>query len=200
MGRGKRSHATICASDRAAVGAVGGPGRTEVYPLDRRVDLALAVSVMILGALVLIISLNTSVPPRVIDPLGPRFVPSFLGAVFAVGGGVIAARTLLRRELHGSAEGEPDEVGVPASGSSAMATMGLSVLYMLAIPTVGYIFGTLLFVPAALWLMKVRRMRTIVATSMVYTAATYALFAYVAGVDLPLGPLAELVGVFGLPR
>jgi putative tricarboxylic transport membrane protein len=165
--------------------------------MDRRIDLAIAVGVMVLGAAVFIVASNIVVPAREIDPLGPRLFPSVLGAALLIGGGATAARRLRgwRSEPPWTVapDGEPDEPDVPASAAMAATVMGLSVAYVITLTAVGYIVGTLLFVLLALWVLRVRTWRKLVLTGVGYVAVSYVVFTYVVSVDLPQGLLGELL-------
>jgi putative tricarboxylic transport membrane protein len=170
--------------------------------MDRRIDLAIAVTVVLFGAAVFIVASNIAVPAREIDPLGPRLFPSILGTALMLGGGATAARRLRAWRTDTSwsiaPEGEPDEPDVPASAARAATVMGLSVVYVLTLSAIGYIVGTLLFVVLALWALQVRRWRPVLLTSVGYVALSYAVFTYVVSVKLPQGFVGALLRGAGI--
>ena len=172
--------------------------------MDRRVDLAIAVSTALFGVLVLVVAQSIKPFGPVVDPLGPSTFPRILGTVLALSGAAIA----IQRLRHWRAEpghmvrndGEPDEPTVPASATRAFVVMGLSVAYVLTMSMVGYVIGTPLYIGLALRTMGVRSPLALTLLAVGYTAITYLIFSQVVHVRLPLGPLQELFRGLGLAR
>lgn len=172
--------------------------------MDRRIDLAIGIAVALAGLGVIFVANGIRPTGPVVDAIGPRAFPYMIGIFFLIGG----SWTVLNR-LRGwknesgnivESEGEPDEPGVPASALQSFAVIVASILYVLAMPRLGYPIATPFFVIAALKAMRVRSWLTIVAIAVVYTAVTYVIFAHYLRVDLPLGPLASSFHSLGLSR
>lgn len=172
--------------------------------MDRRVDLLIALLVVAAGVFVIVVAQGIRSIGPVVDPLGPKAIPNVVGALMILGGGGIAVSRLRRwRQEPGHLvdnEGEPDERGVPASSRQAALIMALSFGYVAALPYLGYIIASLVFVGGALRVMRVRSWAAIVLTAAIYTVVTYLVFARVVNVNFPLGPLADVLRSLGLAR
>jgi putative tricarboxylic transport membrane protein len=172
--------------------------------MDRRIDLAIGIAVILAGLGVLYVARGIRPTGPVVDAIGPRAFPYMIGLFFLVGGTwTVINRLRLWKGERGDiveTDGEPDEPDVPASALQAFTVIGVSILYVAAMPRLGYPITTPLFVIAALKAMRMQSWLTILVLALVYTAVTYIVFAHYLRVDLPLGPLASTFHQFGLSR
>ena len=172
--------------------------------MDRRIDLAIGIAVILAGLGVLYVGHGIRPTGPVVDAIGPRAFPYMIGVFFLIGG----TWTVFSRLRHWKSEtgnivetdGEPDEPDVPASALQAFTVIGASILYVAAMPRLGYLIATPLFVIAALKAMRMQSWLTVAVLALVYTALTYIVFAHYLRVDLPLGPLASTFHQLGLSR
>jgi putative tricarboxylic transport membrane protein len=172
--------------------------------MDRRIDLAIGVAVVLIGIGVLFVAQGIRPTGPVVDPIGPRAFPYMIGAFFLIGGSWTIFNRLRRWKSESGdiveSDGEADEPGIPASARQAFTVVVALILYVLAMPPIGYPIATPLFVIAALKAMRMQSWLTIVATAVIYTAVTYVVFALYLRVDLPLGPLMATFHSLGLAR
>jgi putative tricarboxylic transport membrane protein len=172
--------------------------------MDRRIDLAIGIAVILAGLGVLYVGHGIRPTGPVVDAIGPRAFPYMIGVFFIVGGTwtVISRLRKWKTETGNIVEtdGEPDESDVPASALQAFTVIGASILYVAAMPRLGYPITTPLFVITALKAMRMQSWLTVAVLALVYTAVTYIVFAHYLRVDLPLGPLATTFHQLGLSR
>lgn len=168
--------------------------------MDRRVDVALAVCVVLLGIFVLVSAQgirNASVP----DPIGSRGAPDFVGVVLILGGFVLILRRLLSWRSESTyvlAEGVQDDPGVsPGSSSRPLLIWGSAMVYLLVMPTIGYLIATPLFLGAVLWLFQIRRSWLLIAVPMLATLGIASVFVLFLHVRLPTGLLDSLLRQIG---
>jgi putative tricarboxylic transport membrane protein len=170
--------------------------------MDRRIDLAIALLVVVLGLAVIIGAQDIRRTGPVVDPIGPRAMPYIVGMLFILGGlRVVSIRLGSWRRDSGhlvATDGEPDEPGVPASARQAFTVIAASVVYALSLSSVGYIVATPLYVVVGLKAMRVKSWWSTCAAALVYTTLTYVLFAHYMRVDLPLGILTGPMRSLGL--
>ena len=172
--------------------------------MDRRVDLAIALAIAGFAVFVLVGAQGIRSTGQVVDPLGPRAIPTIIGLMLLVGGGAVAARRLLTwRSAAGpivETDGEPDEPGIPASARQAAGVTLLSFLFVALLPVVGYPLLATGYIAGGLLVMRTRSVPLLVGLSLGFSVVTYAVFALVLRVDLPAGPLTELLRSSGLVR
>lgn len=172
--------------------------------MDRRVDLAIAVAIAGFAVFVLVVTQGIRSTGQVIDPLGPRAIPTAIGFMLLIGGGAVAVKRLLSwRSAAGplvEEEGEPDEPGIPASARQAAGVAILSFLFVALLPAVGYPLLAAGYIAGGLLVMRTRSVPLLVGLSLGFSVVTYAIFALVLRVDLPAGPLTELLRSLGLVR
>jgi putative tricarboxylic transport membrane protein len=173
--------------------------------VDRRVDIALAIGVVLFGLLMVGVSATAPPPRAVFDPIGPYGFSLVIGTFFLVFGVVLVARQIraLRLGLPPEAvgEGSEDEPGQPASARRAVAIMVATILYTVLLVPLGYIIVSLAFVSGGLALMSERSVKLILLTSIGYTLVSFIVFAIFLRVPLPLGPLNDLFVDIGIvPR
>ena len=169
--------------------------------MDKRMDLAVAVGVAIVGALMLI-GIRGMRRGTVPDPVTSRGLPILVGAFLAIGGIVQAVRQLLTwRVLPGHLvpeEGQEDERGYPSSAIRAIIIILLSMLWELLLDPLGFLIITPLYLVACSLVMGVRSWRKIIGFSLVYSVASWFGFGSLLGVRLPLGPFDHLARSLGL--
>lgn len=129
------------------------------------------------------------------DPLGPRLVPEIIGALLVALGLAIAADAYRRQRQLSIGEGaslddetlaeEVTEVH-PASTTRGLVTTALSIVYVVALPIIGYIPATALgSLSIALYLRDTENVVILVLVSISVTAATYWIFTDILNVQLP---------------
>lgn len=164
--------------------------------MDRRVDLAVAFCVALLGIFVLVSARgiqSASVP----DPIGARGAPTFAGAALCVGGLALVLRRLLRwgrERTFVTPEGTEDDTGVePGSAFRAISIWGASVAYVLVLPFIGYVLATPIFIATILVLFSIRSWRMIAGVSIGFTVPVFLVFVKFLNVRLPAGILDGLL-------
>lgn len=164
--------------------------------MNRRADGLIALAIMI-GGLVLLASAVTFPTPRLIrDPVGPMGLPLVLAAVFIVGGGLQAYRALwVQRPLGPTVtpDGPDDEAGYPVSNRRAAAFLAGGLLYVAAIPTLGYPVATPLAISLGLWLLEYRTPWKVLLIAVMFTVITFALFSSVLSIPIPTGILTDVL-------
>jgi hypothetical protein len=169
--------------------------------MDKRVDLALAVAVAVLGASSIWIATGFRIG-NYPDPLTARGVPYILGGFMVVGGLVMAGRRLAGwRQLPGTrvvSEGAEDEPGHPAHSWRAAAVMASSFFWAALLHPAGYLIVTPLALVGMMLAMDVRSLKRLIAFPAGFTLITWTIFSQALNVALPLGPLAPLARKLGL--
>jgi hypothetical protein len=200
-----REHASDEVSGRGArvEGTDGQPGDVDAHPaapaterpepgMDKRVDLLVALGFMAFG--VWLLHSSTTIPQgSVDDEIGSGGFGRVLALIIIVLSGYVVVRSLLAwRRRPGNLvphQGSADDPVAPASSMRAFAMFAALALYVWGVSHLGYLIITPVFVFIALWLMRVRSVTGLIATPLLYTAGSYALFEGVFGVLLPLGLL-----------
>lgn len=179
------------------------PDRTPDLPItmDKRVDLALALGVVALGASAVWIATGFRIG-NYPDPLTARGLPYILGGFMVAGGLVMAGRRLAGwRQLPGNlvvSEGSEDEPGHPARSWRAAAVMACSFFWAALLHPAGYLIVTPLALFGMMLAMDVRSVRRLITFPLGFTLLTWLTFAQGLNVALPLGPLAPLARKLGL--
>jgi hypothetical protein len=168
--------------------------------VDRRVDVAIALTISALGVVILVASQQIGKSP-VPDPVGPRGIPILLGGFFVIAGVLLAGRRLIRWNQEGTIvppEGSEDDKGVePGSAWRAISIWLASLVYVITLPYAGFLVGTPLFIGFALWRLRfdrspVLRIPALIVYPVVFTVANYLFFATFLGVRLPVGFVREI--------
>lgn len=190
----------------ASIGRISeyGPGPLPGRVVDRRVDLAIALAIAGFAVFVLLVAQGIRSTGHVIDPLGPRAVPTMIGFMLLIGGGVVTVRRLLTwRSTTGplvEPDGEPDEPGIPASARQAAGVAILSFLFVALLPVVGYPLVAAGYIAGGLLVMRTRSVPLLLGLAVAFSVVTYAIFAMLLRVDLPAGPLTEVLRSLGALR
>jgi putative tricarboxylic transport membrane protein len=172
--------------------------------MDRRVDLLIAVIWAAAGVFILVVAQGIKSIGPVVDPLGPKAIPDVVGIGLLVGGALLAVRRVRAWDTGTGnlveSDGEPDEPNIPASAPQAFALMALTFGWVIAMPYLGYVIVTLLFVILGLRITRLRSWPLAITIAVAYTAITYLVFARVVNVNFPLGPVTELFRSLNLAR
>lgn len=133
--------------------------------------------------------------PSSSDPLGVRIYPMLVGGAVVMAGIWLVAHRLMRWHENLSweiAEGDADVPGHPVSHRRVLATLGLLVGYVVAIPALGYPIATMALVALAQCLFGARSWRRVVSTSIVLTVVLYLIFVLLLSVPLPILPMGPV--------
>lgn len=162
--------------------------------MDKRADLAVGVSLVVLGAFYLYNAIQMPWTTSLNDVLGPRFWPQVLATLLTIGGAVITfnrLRTFARDPIIVEPEGEEDTPGYPVSMLRVGVVCGWFLLYILSLASVGYILATPIFLVGSLVIMGVRAWRLILTIALATTVILFFMFAVVMRVQIPMGPLEQ---------
>lgn len=169
--------------------------------MDRRADLALSVGVLLFGVFLFVAARNINIG-QISDPVGSRGVPTFVGLVFMAGGMALIYRRLSSwRSERGpfvASDGAEDEPGYPASARRAFAIVGVSFLYALLLPILGFPLATPALLAALMWILGLRSARLLGFVSVGYTLFVYLTFTQALSVNLPAGFLSDALDALGL--
>lgn len=168
--------------------------------MDRRIDIAVGAAFAALGAF-MIWQAGLIREGMMRDPIGPRAAFYLCGGVLLLGGLIVIAGHLRRwaRQAHHMvrAEGTQDEAEYPASALRAWGLVAVVVAYVGLFEPLGYLIATPVFVLAALAVLGKRNWAGMALVAVVYTGATYLVFAQALGVRIPVGPLTPLFRQMG---
>jgi hypothetical protein len=121
--------------------------------------------------------------------------------MLTIGGALLAIRRAVRWRQEGSIvpeEGTADDAGVePGSAQRAISIWVVAFVYVLALPTIGYLVATPLFLAAVLWLFSVRGAMLLV-LPLGFTVPVYLIFVVLLNVRLPTGFLDAPLRSLGL--
>jgi len=169
--------------------------------MDKRVDLALSIGLILLGAFICYVAsgFRVGVFP---DPITPRGVPYIMGGFLIIAGIVLSFRRLMTwSALPGvlvPSEGTDDEPGHPASGLRSAGIVILACIWIWLLRPVGYLILSPLVLAGMLWLMQVRSKRIIVLFSLGFPLAVWVIFSLLLKIVIPLGPLMPLARRWGI--
>ncbi len=151
----------------------------------RTAEFVIAILNAVFG-LALVVGSFTLNPGKAGDP-GPGLFPLLLGAFCLLNtvGQLIRAFRLDPRT----------PPAVNGRWRLALSTIGLSALYLAAMPVLGYFLATLVMIPAMVWYLGVRSPRWALGSSIVYVIFAWAMFYYLFMVPLPEGFLGDLLGI-----
>jgi putative tricarboxylic transport membrane protein len=168
--------------------------------MDRRIDAAVAFCVVLLGIFVLVAAQDVR-PASIADPIGSKGAPRFVGIVLLLGGVSLVLRRLLRWRSEPTlvpAEGTEDDRGVaPGSAVRALSIWLAAVIYVQALPGIGYVLATPLFLGVVLWLFAIRSW-LLVAVPLGFTIPVFLVFTLFLNVRLPTGVLDDVLRQWGL--
>ena len=145
-------------------------------------------------------------PPPVTENLGADFFPKFLAVILAllammlILGSLFFQRTSSQEEKKAAISGgerlEEDSFAVEGiSYKFLLGSIGLSFLYAILLPFVGYLTTTSLFIFCMIRLLGTKQWLRNIAVSIILTVVLYLLFARILGVPLP--DLSTFLQLFG---
>lgn len=163
--------------------------------MDKRRDVAVALGVSVIGAVMLIAALQLP-PGSIRDPLGPTFMPAVVGGLMVIGGIALALRRIVvwrSTPTEVPNEGAEDVENYPSSAPRAFLVWGICLAYAILVNYVGFLILTPFLIASLLWTLHFRRKLRVLLISLIGTAAIYALFDIVLLVRLPHGPLTGIL-------
>ena len=169
--------------------------------MDKRFDLAVSVSVVLIGVLILITARNIRAG-SVADPITSHGLPNIMGAFLVIVGIVLSVRQFITwSELPGHLvpeEGQEDERGHAASASRSFGIILLSIIWVWFLKPLGFLIVTPFYLLLSCLLMGVQSRLKMVVFSIILTLIFWVIFGPVLGIRLPLGPLETLARKWGL--
>jgi hypothetical protein len=124
------------------------------------------------------------------DPLGPRGFPSLLSLGFVGSGVALLVRSVVAARLPGDRVPEvDDEEEQPPIALSRLLLASLGILghVLVALPVLGFLLGTIVFVAAMIAVQGGAARRSFIAMSLGFPVAVYLLFGVLLDVSLPIG-------------
>jgi hypothetical protein len=168
--------------------------------MDRRIDIAVAAAFALLGVF-MIWQASLIRDGMMRDPVGPKAAFYVCGAVLAIGGVMVILGHLRRwsQQAHHMVrnEGSADEIEYPASALRAWGLVAIVAIYAGLFEVLGYLIATPAFLMAALAVMGKRNWVGIVLVAVIFSVASYLVFAQALGVRIPVGPLTPLFRSLG---
>jgi hypothetical protein len=196
-------------SSNAAVGSAGAAieavkvaaEEDEAGFVDRRVDLAICLTALVLGLFLIYASYGIrrgSIP----DPIGSGGWSRVIGIAMAVIAGTLVFRRLAAwrgatSNLVPSDGGKDGEAGYPSSGLRPVLLVAAGAGWILALPRVGFLIATFAVTVATIAAMQVRSFTKLIVVPFLFTLCTWLLFGQVFGIHFPARFLEKaLQGVF----
>lgn len=136
-------------------------------------DVFVGVTMLLITAYVLLTSSR-------MPTIAMRF-PSFLGAAF----GVLATFILVEGVVKTVRQAEPERCIDWKTSKYAVAVVGLSVLYGIAMRYITFFVATAIFVPGTMTFMGVRSWKTLLFVTLGTVAVAWVVFAWQLGIRLP---------------
>jgi hypothetical protein len=169
--------------------------------MDKRIELALAVAVVLLGVFLLIEARDIRAG-KIPDPITSRGLPNIVGIFLIITGSILGVvRLVTWSALPGNfvpAEGSTDEEGHPASWIRTFSIATAVLLWVWLLKPLGYLFVTPLFLLAFLLLMGMQSRLKIIGFVTILTFGTWYIFSQLLKIHLPLGPLTVYFRSLGL--
>ena len=169
--------------------------------MNRTADLVVALCAALLGIFVLWAAQDVR-PASIADPIGSKGAPRFAGGTLVVGGLVLIFRRLRNWSPEGRmvpAEGVEDDPGVPpGSVFRALSIWTTAMLYVLLLPSAGYLIATPVMLVVVLLLFSVRRKLILLGVAIGFTIPVFLVFVLFLNIRLPAGILDEFLRQAGL--
>ncbi len=185
----------------AVLAAAEDDGDEDVITMDKRVDLAVMVGVVILGAVMFFGAFNIKhgiIP----DPIGSRGMPIATAIFLMVGGLVLIVRRLRTwRELPGNLvveEGKADNPMYPSTWLRPAGIVALGFVWVFGLYPLGYLIVTPILLIGSVLVMGERSLGKVIVFPLVFTVASWLIFAQALKVLIPLGPLSAIARHYGL--
>ena len=157
--------------------------------VDRRVDLAICLSALVLGLFLIYASYairRGSIP----DPIGSGGWARLIGIAMAIIAGTLVFRRLAAwrgasDNLVPSDGGKDGEAGYPSSGLRPYLLVALGFAWILALPRVGFLIATFAVTAATIAAMQVRGITKLFVVPLLFTLSIWLLFGQVFGIHFP---------------
>lgn len=117
------------------------------------------------------------------DRLGPAFYPRLLAGVLTA-----LAATLIVRAAGDRSDAAPLP---PTRAPLLLFTVGMTAVYALLLPSLGYLIATPLLLGTVVWVLGLRSLPRAAAAAVGMTAVLYVVFGKALHVLLPMGPLTQ---------
>ena len=121
--------------------------------------------------------------------------PVILGVLMTVLGLALVAKELAaRKPADGKKAGESPKFGkMTRHGREIMFAIAASIVYALLFKPLGYVFSTILYLGAVLFLVngRVKVVRTVL-VAVLFSVGVYVLFSVLLGIQLPLMPILDI--------
>lgn len=141
-----------------------------------------------LGLCILVFLQANLLPPSRTAAPGPEFFPELVAII-----GAIVAGLMIVRGVRGLLAARPPDTARPSQVGARLwrgsALLGLSTGYALAMPMVGFLSSSFLFLTLAMLALGVRRLYVLIPVAGALAAAVYLLFGVLLRVRLPDGLL-----------
>lgn len=164
--------------------------------MDKRIDLLMALVVLVLGVWYFGEAGKIRVP-SLVDPLGVGTYPKFLALGLILCGAVLTITRLIQwfrvKGVNAPPEGEEDTPGYHIVLPRVLGIGITAVAYVVALPNLGYIISTPIFMAVALTILGSRGWKPLLGMSLGFAAVLYLVFGVFLGVQLPVGPLISVL-------
>lgn len=179
----------------------GGPDEYRTRHVDVRIEACVALGAVALGIALFVVTTDIRIG-TIPDPITSRGFPYAVSAVLMLGGVFALVRAYLRWRQAGSwlvpSDGATDTDGHPASFWRPAVAFAATVVWLVALPYLGFVIVTPLLVAALLEVMAVRSHLKVVLISLISTVVAFAVFFLLLRVYFPLGPLDDPFRALGL--
>lgn len=163
--------------------------------IDRRIDVAVCFAAFLLGLALFVLSGDLrqgSIP----DPIGPDGWPKLLGGTLMIAMGANIFRRLMswrasQDNMVLSDGGKDDVQGRPATVLRPALMLIAAAVWMLVVPSTGFIVATTALLIAGLLLMQVRSPAKLLLVPILFSLIAWLLFGALFGVRLPAGPIEQ---------
>lgn len=182
-------------------GEVVGETAPIAIDMDKRVDLAISVAMIGLGAYIVYLTsqLRLGMFP---DPIGTRGLSYFTGSFILVAGVILAIRRLVTWKYFPGvlvvSEGKDDDPGRPTWTARPFLIFALAAIWALFLKAVGFLILTPPLLFLMLWLMGVRSWVKLIGFSLIFALTIWIIFSQILNIIIPLGPLSQLARDLGL--
>ena len=170
--------------------------------MDRRVDFGISVVIVAAGLFILVFAAFAKERAAVFDAVGPFGFARVVGVAFIVFGTILIIRQIRAYQAglppEAVAKGSEDEEGHPASARRAGWMMLLTIAYPILMTPLGYVLTTFGYVIGGMIILSERSWKWIVPAAIIYSLATFYVFASLLNVPLPSGPLTSLFVSLGI--
>lgn len=126
------------------------------------------------------------------DPIGHLIYPVILGITMTILGLLLVAKELLSKGPKDPKD-SPKFGKLTRHGREIAMTIGASIVYALAFEPIGYVFSTILYLGAVLFIVNGRaKIRRTVLVAVLFSVGVYVLFSVILGIQLPRMPILSI--------